>query len=56
VLGVENRDTGGSDCTPVDKVKFCCSGNLCNGATTATLSVKLLVVMTSLFFAMVFFH
>jgi len=55
-LGIESRDGGGSDCTPINQQKYCCQGNLCNGATTATLSVKLLAATTSLLFAVLFFH
>ncbi|CAF4792007.1 unnamed protein product, partial [Rotaria sp. Silwood2] len=35
-LGIENRGSGGLDCTPTDKMKYCCKGDLCNGATTKT--------------------
>lgn len=56
VLGVENRDSGGSDCTPVDQIKYCCKGDLCNGATATTIAMKLLAATTTLLFTVRFFQ
>ncbi|CAF1120038.1 unnamed protein product [Rotaria sordida] len=55
-LGIENRDSGGNDCTPIDKLKYCCKGDLCNGATTVTATMKLLVAAASLLFVAQFFQ
>ncbi|CAF0883789.1 unnamed protein product [Rotaria sordida] len=55
-LGTESRDSGGNDCTPVDKTKYCCKGHLCNGAPITTLTIKLLAVTTSLLFVVQFFQ
>ncbi|CAF4687175.1 unnamed protein product, partial [Rotaria sp. Silwood2] len=55
-LGIENRGSGGLDCTPTDKMKYCCKGDLCNGATTKTVTIKLLAAITSLLFVAQFFQ
>ncbi|CAF1105777.1 unnamed protein product [Adineta ricciae] len=44
------KRNGGPSCRPVGLTTFCCKDDLCNGAESAIISVKLLAAMVTLFF------